>query len=327
MSLTNSQYDAIMRIYSTIQTRNRHLQEERTRQVYARCPQLTAVENAIIDLSEQSAPAIFAGGDAAMDAYRQKLGQLAQERDELLLHSGFPADYLDPLYDCPACRDTGFIGGSPCTCFQKKVTDLFYMRSNLKNIIASENFDTFEYTWYPTDMIDAATGLDAQSNIRNVVDICRQFIDDFDTGFHNLLIYGETGVGKTFLTNCIARELLDSSHSVIYLTAIEFFEAFGRFYEDDADKAGAVDSILDCELLIIDDLGTELSNSFTNSRLFYCINERMLKKHSTIISTNLTVPALSSLYSERIVSRLTCAYTFLKIFGRDIRVQKRNINA
>lgn len=324
MSLTNSQYDAIMRIYSSIQTRNRHIHDDRVKEVYRSCPRILDIENEIIDLSASSAPLIIHGGNDALAAYRNKLSLLNAERNRLLLSSGYPSDYLEPIYDCPVCKDTGIADGKTCTCFKKKVVDMFYMHSNLKNIVASENFSTFSFDWYSKDYIDDATGLSAYDNMRSVYDICKQFIEKFDTEFHNLLIYGATGVGKTFLSNCIAKELLDSSHSVIYLTAIELFEAFGSFNGTDGTEGTAVESILDCDLLIIDDLGTELSNTFTNSKFFYCINERMLKRKATIISTNLSLRELSNAYSERIMSRLTSVYTMLKVFGKDIRVQKRN---
>lgn len=322
MPLTNSQHAAIMRIYNNIQTKNRHIHEERVDEVYRSCPDILATENEIIDLSAKSAPDIIRGDENTMRDYRMKLSELSAKRDSLLKASGFPEDYLEPVYDCAKCRDTGLYEGKPCECFKRKVVDLFYMRSNLKNIVAEENFSTFSFDWYSKDYIDEATGLTAYDNMKNVVSICRQFIREFDKGFHNLLIYGKTGVGKTFLSNCIAKELLDTSHSVIYLTAIELFEAFGNYNNDDDYEGTAIESILGCDLLIIDDLGTELGNTFTNSKLFYCINERMLRRKASIISTNLNLRELSGLYSERIMSRITSAYTLLKLFGNDIRIQK-----
>lgn len=322
MPLTNSQYDSIMRIYGSIQTRNRHIHEERVEKVYHSCPRIFEIENEIIDLSAKSAPLIIAGSFGEMEEYRLKLNALESERRRLLADSGYPNDYLEPIYDCLLCHDTGTAGGSRCSCFKKKVTDMLYMHSNLKNIVDFENFDTFSFDWYSKEDIDAVTGLSSFDNMQRVFNICRSFAERFDMEFHNLLIYGATGVGKTFLSNCIAKYLLDSSHSVIYLTAIEFFDAFGSFNYNDDLADTAVESILGCDLLIIDDLGTELSNTFTSSKLFYCINERMQKRRATVISTNLNPRELSDIYSERIMSRIASAYTMLKIFGKDIRLQK-----
>jgi len=158
-----------------------------------------------------------------------------------------------------------------------------------------------------------------------VVTGCREFAADFDRKKENLLFTGSTGVGKTFLTNCIAKELIDSGHSVIYLSAGDLFEVFSRNkfdYDTPEDMRDTYRYILDCDLLIIDDLGTELNNSFTSSQLFYCINERMNMSRSTIISTNLSLKQLRDSYTDRVTSRIM-RYRIIPLYGRDIRVLKR----
>ncbi len=327
MSLTNSQHNAIMRIYSLIKIKNQHLLEDRRAEVYSRCPQIKQIEDKIIDLSSSTAPLIIQGGKGAFESYNKQLNLLIEEKEKLMSEYNYPADYLSEIYDCPQCHDSGYVDKRPCACFKKKVVDLLYMQSNLKNIINTENFDTFSYDWYSKEGPDQATGLTPYNNMQNIVSICHNFIDTFDSEFSNLLFYGDTGIGKTFLSNCIASELLKTSHSVIYLTAIELFDIFAshdfskeRVY---ADNETMSDYIIDCDLLIIDDLGTELSNSFTNSKLFYCINERILKQKSTIISTNLSIKELSNTYSERVFSRISSSYKLLKFYGKDIRLQKK----
>lgn len=322
MPLTNTQHDAIMRIYDTIRTDNRHLLEARYQEVAARCPQLTAIEDEIISLSVRCAASMIGGTPAD---YKTELSALEARRTQCLVSIGKPADYLDEIYTCPKCHDTGYIGQHKCECFHKKAVDLVYHDSNLKNITESENFRTFSFEWYDNTAKNPANGLTPYHNMQKVVSICHAFVDNFDTAFSNLLLFGDTGVGKTFLTNCIAKELLDSSHSVIYLTAIELFE---RFAQQDFGKASepmlpSSSYILDCDLLIIDDLGTEVGNTYTNSKLFYCINERILRRKSVVISTNLSLSDIRDTYSERIFSRLTSAYTILKLFGADIRILKR----
>ena len=144
------------------------------------------------------------------------------------------------------------------------------------------------------------------------------------TYFNNLLIYGNTGVGKTFLCSCIAKELLDTSHSVVYYTAYKFFKLLenDKFHSDEnGEDVPRPDYLIDCDLLILDDLGTELTNSYLSSALYSVLNERALKKHSTVISTNLSLYDLNTRYSERIFSRLNKDYAFLKIIGEDIRCQ------
>ena len=138
--------------------------------------------------------------------------------------------------------------------------------------------------------------------------------------------YGNTGVGKTFLSNCVAKDLLDSGHSVIYFTAFQLFDILSKgVFEKDSDAIAAHQNIFDCDLLIIDDLGTELSNSFTTSQLFLCVNERILRHRSTIISTNLNLAQVADIYSERTLSRISDSYTIIKLFGDDIRIKKHTM--
>lgn len=162
--------------------------------------------------------------------------------------------------------------------------------------------------------------------MQNAVKECRKFINEFDSVFSNLFFYGDTGVGKTFLSNCIAKELLDTGHSVIYFTAFQIFDVFEQntFHKSTTENIiAAHQNIFDCDLLIIDDLGTEMPNSFTVSQLFLCLNERILRRKSTIISTNLTLNKVAEIYSERTFSRISSSYVILKLFGDDIRIQKK----
>lgn len=325
MPLTNAQHDAIMRTYDSIRTANRHTQNRRYEEVLAVCPQYGDIENEIITVSMEAAAARLSGKKQDCSA---RLSALNSQKLACLRSIGKPDDYLDDIYSCQDCHDTGYVDGKRCACFLKKAVDLVYHDSNLKNITASENFDTFSYEWYDNSTPNPANGLTPYNNMRQVTAICHAFAADFDKEFSNLLLFGDTGVGKTFLTNCIAKELLDTSHSVIYLTAIELFERFEKRdfsygYPQTEEDGFNCDCILDCDLLIIDDLGTEVGNAYTNSKLFYCINERILRKKSVVISTNLSLADLRAVYSERIFSRLSSSYKILKLFGNDIRIMKR----
>lgn len=329
MPLTNTQHAAIMRIYDEIQTSNRHIQEERYREVLHLCPEYADIENQVISISMEAAVNRIQrhSSNPNTDDYAQQLKQLQDKKLKLLTSIGKPADYLDEIYQCQLCHDSGYINQHKCSCFTKKAIDLVYRDSNLKNITADENFNTFSYDWYDDSeaQTDPKTGLTPYKNMHKVITVCHDFIKNFDLEFSNLLFYGTTGVGKTFLTNCIAKSLLDSSHSVIYLTAIELFQRFEQhdFHKKAADDYLDSHYILDCDLLIIDDLGTELGNTYTNSKLFYIINERILRRKSVIISTNLTLSEIRDNYSERIMSRLSSSYKIFKLYGKDIRVLKR----
>ena len=202
---------------------------------------------------------------------------------------------------------------------------LLYAQSNLDQVLDQENFGNLSYAYYDDQEILPEIGLTNADYMRRVVRGCMDFAADFDRKKENLLFTGSTGVGKTFLTNCIARALMDSGHSVIYLSAGDLFEVFSRNkfdYDTPEDMRDTYRYILDCDLLIIDDLGTELKNSFTSSQLFYCINERMNMSRSTIISTNLSIARLRDSYTDRVTSRIM-RYRIIPLYGRDIRLLKR----
>ena len=325
MNLKNSQYQAIMRQYDLRQLHHRHLQNLRYQEISGKIPAYSQLEEEIAGLYAGRARSAVLG-QPSPDAGSQRQLQLLQDRQkQLLLDAGYPADYLELTYTCPDCRDTGFIGSDKCHCFKQAMVDLLYSQSNIHEVLKKENFDTFDIRYY-SEQKDKRLGISPRENMQSIVSTCLDFIRHFDEQTRNLLFYGDTGVGKTFLTNCIARELLDSSHTVIYLTAFHLVDILqsNTFGSDDMDDSGEnmFDYILDCDLLIIDDLGTELNNSFVTSQLFLCINERLLSRKSTIISTNLSLDELQNEYSERIFSRLVSNYEIMLILGDDIRIKK-----
>lgn len=207
--------------------------------------------------------------------------------------AGLSADYLETSYKCPDCKDTGFIDGKRCHCFTQAAIDLVYTQSNLKSILLRENFSTFSFDYYSDKDINPATGLSSLATAKDAVAKCHDFIDHFDDTFSNLYFYGDTGIGKTFLSNCVAKELMDHGHSVIYFTAFQLFDILSKgVFAKDEEAIAANENIFTCDLLIIDDLGTELTNSFTTSQLFLCLNERILHRKSTIIPQTSDCPSL-----------------------------------
>lgn len=327
MALNNSQYDTIIRTYEQKQLHNRNVADKRRENAYKQLPKLRELHQSISELSVKQARKLLEGDENALTELKARIKDLSEQGKKLLVSAGFPADYLEPVYDCADCKDTGFIGNQKCHCFQKAVIDLLYTQSNLKHILQKENFDTFSMDYYSRNHIDPKTGASSLANMQKAFWTARDFVDSFGKEFRNLFFYGDTGVGKTFLSNCIAKELIDRSFSVIYLSTFELFDtlAKSKFGKDEAaDQMN--EHIFNCDLLIIDDLGTEMANSFTVSQLFLCLNERILRRKSTIISTNLSLESLVDIYSERTFSRITSNYTLLKLTGDDIRIKKKLMN-
>ena len=327
MALNNSQYDTILRTYEQKQLHNRNILDKRQQNVYNKVPEVQLINKQISSLSVKQARKLLEGDENALSELRQQIQLLSKQKEDLMVQAGFPADYLEPVYECPDCRDTGYINNQKCHCFRKAAIDLLYTQSNMKHILESENFDTFSFRYYSENHVDPKTGRSSLATMKKAYQTALEFVDTFSTEFRNLFLYGDTGVGKTFLSNCIAKELIDRSHSVIYFSAHELFDtlAKSKFGKDEsADEMN--EHIFDCDLLIIDDLGTELANSFTVSQLFLCINERILRRKSTIISTNLSLESIVSIYSERTFSRITSNYTMLKLTGDDIRIKKKLMN-
>lgn len=306
-----------MREYDARQTYSRHRLDERVKEVMENVDGYSELSDSIAMLSVEAAKANMRGDSSGLNSLSGKLASIRKRMEELLRDNNYPDDYLAPHYECADCRDTGYIGKEKCHCFKQATINLLYRQSNLSQNTGDAVFDNFRTDCYSTEYVDPVTGYTPRDNAVKVLDICRNFANNFGSG-DNLLLYGDTGVGKTFLSSCIARQLLDRGHSVLYLSAIELFERLSIYTDDDAERDES--QILDCELLIIDDLGTELSNSFTGSRLFMCINERLLNERSTIISTNLSPKDLMANYSERIFSRISSSYKLLKLFGDDIRL-------
>ncbi len=194
----------------------------------------------------------------------------------------------------------------------------------MEAVLERENFERFSYEYFDDTRIEPAVGTTVAGYMRKVYGWCREFVDHFDEKGGNLLFTGTTGTGKTFLTNCIAKALLDSYHSVIYLSAHDLFEVFSRNrfdYQTEEEMKDMYQFILECDLLIIDDLGTELNNSFTSSQLFFCMNQRLLNSRSTIISTNLSLDRLRDEYTDRVTSRIMSHYTVIPLYGEDIRLK------
>ncbi len=322
MALTNAQYESIIRGYERIRDENRHLLARRLSEVYAAIPEYRALEESVSTLSVSAARRMLTGdGDASEQLHRQ-LAALKEERQGLLISAGFSRDYLEPVFTCPDCQDTGYVTSEDgrrekCHCFRRQELSLLYAQSNIQALLEKENFSTLSYEYY--------TGEDLQ-HFTAAVALSRDFVQNFKQDYHNLFFYGTVGTGKSFLSGCIAKELLQAGCSVIYFSASALFDTLARYTFDGREKEllqAFYGDLYGCELLIIDDLGTEVTNSFVTSQLFSCLNERALRRKSVIISTNLSLEELRDRYSDRIFSRITTGFDLCKLTGPDIRICKK----
>lgn len=317
MALSNLQYDRIIRGYEERQTKNRHLIEERTSYVCSHVDGYRELCESIAGISVSQGRKLLEGDENALSDLKNTLSRLSSMKKELLTNAGFPEDYLQPVYDCPDCKDTGYQNGQKCHCFKQAVIDLLYEQSGIRDMLEQENFDTLSYDYYQ--------GEDLALFQRNVA-ICKNFIKSFSADYHNLFFYGTVGTGKSFLSGCIARELIEAGHSVIYFSAAGLFDTLSRNmydYKNKEESHNLHEDLHGCGLLIIDDLGTEYMNNATASLFFSLLNERHLNKKATIISTNLFLEDIQNRYSERIFSRIMSNYTICKFTGPDIRHMRR----
>lgn len=324
MSLTNSQYKSIIRKYDLIRDENRDILAARRTLIYSKIPELKDIDAAVASNSVLQAKHLLDGDDNALSELHHILEELSAKRKSLLESAGYPADYLEPIYTCKDCLDTGYVSTpeglkEKCHCFRSQELAILYEQSHIRNVLAHENFSTLSRDYY--------RGEDLERFDRSVK-ICRNFVQNFKHDYHNILFYGTVGTGKSFLSGCIAHELLQSGHSVIYFSAMNLFETLARLSFDTKVKeelSTFYEDLYNCELLIIDDLGTEITNSFVASQLFACLNERNLRNRSTIVSTNLSLEELRDRYSDRVFSRITSSFDICKLTGPDIRMTKKRL--
>lgn len=319
MALTNFQYDTIIREFEAKQNKNRRLLEERTAYVYSHVEGYREIDESIASVSVEQGKKLLAGDENALAELKNIIADFSAMKQQLLTAAGLPEDYLEQIYDCPDCKDTGYQGHTKCHCFKDREITLLYEQSGIREMLEGENFAALSYEYYQGEDL---------LRFQNAVITCKNFINNFNSDYHNLFFYGTVGTGKSFLSGCIAKELIESGHSVIYFSASGLFDTLSKVkfdYRNTEELHKAYEDLFQCDLLIIDDLGTEYTNNFINSQLFSLINERHLAKKAVIISTNLSLEDFRSRYSDRIFSRITSHYEVCKITGPDIRMYKKKL--
>ena len=307
--------------------RRRQQMDERRDILYARIPRLKEIETELSStMSQIIASALGRGTDPApaIRVIRDSNLELQRERREILVAYGYDEDYLNDEPHCPLCGDSGYRGSAVCACLQE-----YYAREQISELssllnMGSETFETFDFNWYAADRGNyrRAPREVAERNF----DVCQDYAYQFSPRSGNLLLFGAPGLGKTFLSACIARVVSENGHSVVYDTASHVFAQFEavKFRRDEDDVPSAdVERYLDCDLLIMDDLGTEMLTSFVQSAFYQIVNGRLIRGKKTIINTNLTPDEIGARYGSAVQSRIEGEYELLPFIGEDIRKLKR----
>ena len=323
--------EALHRFQGDKERRNARL-ERRTEEIYRRVPAVERIDRELRGTAARIVAAAFSeGGDPEKALEQLAAGNLAlqRERAELLVGAGYPYDALDGEPECALCRDSGFLPeGEPCRCLMAYYTQEQNRRLSKLLDLGNQSFETFSLDWYSGE-VWPEYGRSPLENMKMIREICGDYARTFPRCRGNLLFTGAPGLGKTFLSACVAREVSARGFSVVYDTASHVLEQFERRkfgredpYEEDPDRD--VNRYLRCDLLLMDDLGTEMNLPFSQSVVYQIINERLVNARRTVLSSNLPVEELGRRYGEAVLSRIRGEYQIVWFFGEDIRRLKRD---
>jgi DNA replication protein DnaC len=314
----------------------------RKNEVYSKIPKIEEIDNEIQFTGIKYTKMILQDANIADSLIKElhtKLERLKSEKTLLLNEFSYPSDYLEPRYNCSLCKDTGYISSNvqteKCSCYKQKYINSLYNQSNLK-LAMYENFTMFDESYYPDIVDEAKYGIriSPRRNILNIKKRAYEFIDNIaSVDNKNLFFCGPTGVGKTFMINCIAAELLNRSRTVLYQTSSSLFNTINehkiKSFRETEYEDSTYNNIFDVEVLIIDDLGTESPSAARYAELLNILNSRhdknLQRPCKTIIASNMGVGELHEYYDERVASRIIGSFDLFKFAGEDIRVLKKNM--
>ncbi|MBQ5562946.1 MAG: ATP-binding protein [Clostridia bacterium] len=288
--------------------------EERRNILFNRSPEARELERRIARTSLDAARAVYSGKDVKSELENLKIkNQTSQKRiDDIIAKLGFPPNYLEKWYKCDKCQDTGYVNDKMCTCMKNIIRDFEYERINNSSSLKLCGFDTLSVDYYDESERD---------DMKKILDYCKDYANGFSQNSRSILMMGKSGLGKTHISLAIAKAAVDRGYSVIYVSASTVCKKmeYERFNEkiDDTERA-----LMECDLLIFDDLGTEFMTAFLMSTLYTIINKRLAESKPTIMSTNFDFNEIPKIYDQRISSRILGAYKVLTFTGKDIRVKQ-----
>ena len=321
MGYNKNNYLRIRKEYETKYLLARENADRRRAEVQSKIPDIVIIDQALSKTGLSIMSAAMQGDNVQEKiAEARKINeQLISAKRNLLIKYGYPEDYTDIKYECPICQDEGFYEFKICSCMKKKLVEAAYESSGMAHLLRSQSFENFDLSFYSGD--------ERSKNIMSrVLGIAKAYAENFNPQDPtNMLFMGHTGLGKTHLSTAIARVVIDKGYDVFYASTITLISDYevGRFGRSTGNESGlGTDIYTDCDLLIIDDLGTEVINQFTNTVIYNIVNTRISKEKSTIINTNLFQDDIRKRYSDRIASRLLGEYTIVPFLGKDVRVEK-----
>lgn len=311
----------LMDMYEKIRTDENRKLMKRREEIKNKYPEILELDTTIQKLCLNLSMAALRGitDQNELNNIKEEITDLRAKKYEMLVSHGYNPDYLNLHYNCPKCKDTGFIGIDKCSCFKSKLIKLYYKDSDLEEAVKTNNFKNFNINLYSNHKLNDER-YTPRKNIEDILEyINGEYLPNFKNSNTNLLFYGNSGTGKTFLSWCIAKELLDKGFLVVYKTSDDLLRALKDIkFNNDTDLENL---LINCDLLIIDDLGSEQITDFSSTELFTLINKKILKNKKMLISTNLILPLISKRYSERISSRIIGEFKLFKFFAEDIRIQ------
>ncbi|MBU5454289.1 ATP-binding protein [Caproiciproducens sp. MSJ-32] len=307
-------------IYENIRIEEQKKLEIRRKEIEEKHPEILEFDNLIQKKSLNLTLSILKGiSEGELKNIKEEITDLRFKKYEALVAKGYDPEYLTLKYQCSKCKDQGYIGNKRCSCYKKKLIDLYYKDSDLKDTLKTNNFNNLDLSLFPNYKIsdDKYT---PRRNIENIVKYFKEeFIPNFNNIDENILFYGNSGTGKTFLSCCIAKELLDNGHLVVYRTIDELIKNLREIIFENNQELE--DLLINCDFLIIDDLGAEQITDFSTTEFFNLLNKKLLKKKKMLVSTNLSLSDISKTYTERISSRLLGNFKLYKFYSEDIRIQ------